>query len=129
MSKEGRSVPDKINTVDPEVDYDDSELYQFPDLHMWVCVEKGCTEEEARKIAIRTIAEMEMDGFTRDANGNFHKPPEPPWYDDGRKEGEPKKKYRWREMFALYRRLGRPLTAEETVPFEVKEEEDEGRQS
>ena len=36
-------VPDKINTADPEMD-DDSELYQFPDLHMWVCVAGGCSE-------------------------------------------------------------------------------------
>ena len=114
-------VPDKTNTADPEMD-DDSELYKFPDLHMWVCVAGGCSEERAREIALQTIEEMEMDGFTRDANGNFHKPPEPPWYDDGRKEGEPKKKYLWREMFKLYRQLGRPLTAEETAQFEIKED-------
>lgn len=121
--------PEKVYTADPEMDNDDSELYQFPDLHMWVCVDGGCTEEEARKIVIQTIEEMEMDGFTRDANGRFIKPQEPPWYDDGRKEGEPKKKYRLREMFKFYRQLGRPLTAEEMAPFEVKNVEDEGRQS
>ena len=115
-------VPDKINTADSEMDNDDSELYQFPDLHMWVCVAGGCSEERAREIALQTIEEMEMDGFTRDANGRFIKPQEPPWYDDGRKEGEPEKKYRWREMFKLYRQLGRPLTAEETEPFEIKED-------
>ena len=125
-------VPDKINTADPEMDHDDSELYQFPDLHMWVCVDGGCSEEEARKIAIRTIEEMEMDGFEMTDHG-FQKRPgvsgEPPWYDDGRRDGEPRKKYRWREMFKLYRQLGRPLTAEEAALFEVKNEEDEGRQS
>ena len=114
-------VPDKINTAGPKMD-DDSELYQFPDLHMWVCVAGGCSEERAREIALQTIEEMEMDGFTRDANGRFIKPQEPPWYDDGRKEGEPEKKYRWREMFKLYRQLGRPLTAEETAQFEIKED-------
>ena len=113
--------PQKVNTADPEMDvYDDGELYCFPDLHM--CVAGCSSEERAREIALQTIEEMEMDGFTRDADGNFHKPPEPPWYDDGRKEGEPKKKYRWREMFKLYRQLGRPLTAEETEPFEIKED-------
>ena len=115
-------VPDKINNADPEMERDDSELYQFPDLHMWVCVAGGCSEERAREIALQTIEEMEMDGFTRDANGRFIKPQELPWYDDGRKEGEPEKKYRWREMFKLYRQLGRPLTAEETEPFEIKED-------
>ena len=116
-------VPDKINTADSEMDNDDSELYQFPDLHMWVCVDGGCTEEEARKIAIQTIEEMEMDRFTRDADGRFIKPQEPPWYDSGLPVGSTrKKKYRWREMFKLYRQLGRPLTAEETEPFEIKED-------
>ena len=128
MSKEERSVPDKINTVDSEID--DSDLYYFPGLHMWVSVDGGCSEEEARKIAIRTIEEMEMDGFTRDANGRFIKPQEPPWYDPGRQEGDTrKKKYRWCEMAKLYRQLGRPLTAEETAQFEIKVEDDEGRQS
>ena len=115
-------VPDKINTADPEMD-DDSELYQFPDLHMWVCVAGGCSEERAREIALQTIEEMEMDGFTRDADGRFIKPQEPPWYDSGLPVGSTrKKKYRWREMFKLYRQLGRPLTAEETEPFEIKED-------
>ena len=84
-------VPDKINTADPEMD-DDSELYKFPDLHMWVCVAGGCSEERAREIALQTIEEMEMDGFTRDADGRFIKPQEPPWYDSGLPVGSTRKK-------------------------------------
>ena len=77
--------PQKVNKADAEMDgYDDGELYYFPDLHM--CV-SGCpSEERAREIALQTIEEMEMDGFTRDSNGRFIKPQEEPWYDDGRKK-------------------------------------------